>query len=238
MPTYQCKNCRKCLATKQTLQKHENRKKPCVAEELKTKFQCNRCLKYVSSKRRLTEHRNRKNKCVIYRNIVVIPTEFEKEIDLVKKKDKMITEMNKEYNKELLKCYKSINNPAIRIKKREKLIKALAINIRTLKTRKTIPEKIPSVVPKEKKLTDKSDKLIDYYRLLKKRIEKAEKKISSLQEIHEDTILGINSILDDLSTDRDKVYKIQKELKLRCDIHLLSCMIDIEEEEINNPDDN
>ena len=229
MSEYKCEKCEKCLSSKRALHQHQNKQKPCVDNNDKTKYICNRCLIYVSTKQKLIQHINRKNKCAIYRNIVVIPTDFEKEIELDKQKDKMIIEMKKEYNQQLLKCYKEYNNTSVRIKAKENLSKRLMENLKRLKARKTIPETMFSIIPEEKKINNTSDDLVKYYHTLKTKIEHAENTIMSLQEIHEQTILNVNSILDELVDNREKVMKIRKELKNRCNIHLLSCMYNIEE---------
>ena len=222
MPIFKCVKCEKEFCSKQSLTRHNNNKKPCVSKNETTKYRCSRCLSYFSTKQRMLYHTERKNKCEFYRHVVVLPTPLEKELGFEAKKEEMIGEMKKEFKIEILKIYKSINNIAIRIKNKEKLISKFNENMKRLHKRKTLPDTMLSVIEQKQKFTDTSDKLVTYHNTLKKRIKKAEEKINKLHGEHEDTILGINSILDDLSTDREKVLKIRKELKSRCDIHLLS----------------
>jgi uncharacterized C2H2 Zn-finger protein len=59
MSIFKCSNCNILFVTKQSLEKHINKKNKCT---IKTEFKCTKCNKYFKQKNNLTEH-NRKNSC-------------------------------------------------------------------------------------------------------------------------------------------------------------------------------
>jgi hypothetical protein len=220
MPEYKCQRCGQCMSSKQVLQQHLNRKKPCASEETITKHRCDRCLKYFSSKQKLTNHKNKKIQCEKFRHTPVIMTELEKKMELEAAKEKIINEMKLEYKQEVLKIYKKINNIAICIKKKKILERKLNDNINLIRERKTIPENTPSIIPKkEKKEAETVENLVKYYKELQTRIKEAESKIDSMDNEQDNTILGINNILNKLSSDREDAFETKKQLRKLVDRH-------------------
>ena len=213
MPEFKCKKCGKCLSSKQALTLHINKKKPCSSSNVKTKHQCKRCFKYLNSKQKLNYHINRKNKCEIYKHIPVVKSEYVKEMDLIEDKKIMLTAMKKEYSKELIKLYKLYGTKIeCRLKQKAILDKKFKINIKKLEERKSIPGKMYSIIPDKKEQIDTVENLVKYYKLLKSRIAKAEKRFSDLEDEQDDSMLGLKKILLSTSKDREKLLSIKKEL--------------------------
>ena len=198
-----------------------DKKKPCVSEETKTKYRCERCLKHLSSQQKLTAHMNKKNKCELFRHTPVIMSELEIKMKFESEREKMIEEMKLEYRKECLKIFKTVNNVAISIRHRKKLESKLKHNIELLNARKILPEDTPSIVSKKKLLKESEtiENLAKYYKELRYRVIDAEKKIDSITDEQDDTILGINKILDNLSNDRKESIEIKSELLKLVDKH-------------------
>jgi len=217
MPEFKCSVCEKCLSSKRALQQHQNKQKPCVPSGEKTNHRCTRCLNYFSSKQKLTQHYNRKNKCEIYRNIVVVPTDLEKEIEFNLSKDKMLTEMKAEYIEEVKRVFRMFSNPAIALKKKAVLTKKYKENIKKLEERKTIPENMLSI----KTTMDVSDNTLETlfkaYKQTKERLMKSDAIINKLEDEHEHIITSFTSILDSVDNDREQLLNIRKELKKRID---------------------
>lgn len=214
MPEFKCPRCEKCLSSKRALQQHLNKKKPCVSGASKTKYRCSRCLVYLSTKQKLTQHMKRKNPCEVYRHIPVVKTDLVKQMELEEGKEKMINEMKAEYRRELIKIYKKFGDN-VYIASRHKLIleKKLKDNIKKVNNRKTLPDKMPSVIPDKKTQVDTVENLLKRYKQLKRRVEKAEKRFSELEDEHEDSMIGMTSILNATYDDRTALLKIKKELK-------------------------
>lgn len=218
MPEYKCEKCNKCLFSKQALQRHVDRKKPCVVEEKKTKYQCPRCLICLSSKQRLSIHKSRINKCAINRHIPVVKTELVKQIEFEENKIKMQIEMKSEYTRELLIIFKKYDrNESICIKKRAELTKKFNINLKRLNERKTIPDKMFSVIKEKNKETDTVENMVKLYKIIKQRLDKAEKTIETLQDEQDECMIGMYSILNGIENDRTKLHSIKKQLRKQFD---------------------
>jgi uncharacterized C2H2 Zn-finger protein len=185
MPEFKCPRCDKCLASKQKLTQHLNKKIPCVADNVKTKYKCKRCLKHLSSKRRLIEHLNKQQQCKIYRTEPIIKNDIEDKIDFERKKSEMMDAMKKELFKEKLKLYKRIDNSEVLIRLTKKLTEKYKYNLKHLKERITLPDKMPSIIPIKNKDMGTVDEMIEKYKNLKNCIAIAEKDITNLSDMRE-----------------------------------------------------
>ena len=213
MPDYKCVTCEKCFNTKQNLNSHMNRLKPCVRDNIKTKFRCDRCLGYFSTKQKHTQHMNRKNKCDFYRHVPIIKTDLIKELELEQYKRTMIGYMKTEYRREVIRIYKTYGSQIqCAMRKKNLLFKKLTTNIKKVNERKTQLNSMPSIFPDKKTQVDTVDNLVKYYKILKEQIEKAELRFKNLEDEHEEGLAGIQKLLDSTYSDREKKLSIQKEL--------------------------
>ena len=212
MPEFKCPRCEKCFTSKRSMQNHMNKPKPCVPVGTKIEYRCDRCLKFLSSKRRLTEHLNRQDKCKNYRHEPEVKSDITKKIEFEQQKEEMIKAMKKELNMELIKMYKkydNINNIGTCTLLKKKLIEKHRYNLKHLKERVTLPDRIPSIIPIKNQDMGTVDEMIEQYKILKNRIKIAESEISKIEDEQEDLNL---SGLSELSDNREKMLNYRKEI--------------------------